>query len=272
MWNKIKKFIFSKFFVKQIGLIILFYLTVVFFTLLYLDLSTNHGEKIRVPELRGLQVEQAKAKLEELGLQYQILDSIYRPELPVGTVIEQLVDPTDSSNVYVKSGRTIGLRISKKFELVPMPSLINKQIQFAEDILKRRGLKCIIQYRPTTEANGSVLDQLFNGLQIKEGIKVPIGSNITLIVGQNDQGAPIPIPNLVGLYLGEALNILDTLGVQNVVINCVNCTNNQDSTGRPITRQTPEFYEGGTIFKATQITITIEVADPNQDVLRPEDN
>ena len=272
MWNKLKKFVISKFFVNQIGLLILFYLVAVFFTLNYLDVSTNHGEKIKVPNLKDLHVDQAKSKLDELNLGYQILDSIYRPELPVGTVLEQLVDPTDSSGVYVKTGRIIGLRLSKKFELVAIPSLINKQVQFAQDILKRRGLNSIIQYRPTTEANGSVMDQLFNGIQITEGTKVPIGSNITLIVGQNDQGKPIAIPNLVELYLSDALIVLDSLGLKNIVINCVNCSSNQDSTGTPISRQTPEFYEGGTIFKATQITITIEAANPNNDVIRPEDD
>jgi hypothetical protein len=65
---------------------------------------------------------------------------------------------------------------------------------------------------------------------------------------------------------------LDSLGLKNIVINCVNCSSNQDSTGTPISRQTPEFYEGGTIFKATQITITIEAANPNNDVIRPEDD
>ena len=104
MWNKLKKFVISKFFVKQIGLLILFYLVAVFFTLNYLDVSTNHGEKIKVPNLKDLHVDQAKSKLDELNLGYQILDSIYRPELPVGTVLEQLVDPTDSSGVYVKTG------------------------------------------------------------------------------------------------------------------------------------------------------------------------
>lgn len=272
MWDKIKQFVLSKFFVKQIGLVILFYLTAIFVTLVYLDVSTNHGEKIRVPTLINLHVDEAKAKLEELGLNYQILDSIYAPKLPVGTVLEQLVDPTDSSGVFVKTGRCIGLRLSKKTELVPMPSLINKQVQFAQDILSQRGLKSNIQYRPTTEANGSVLDQLYNGIQIKEGTMVPIGANITLIAGQNDQGEEIPVPNLVGLYLGDALTVLDNLGIENVLINCVNCLNYQDSTSTPITRQTPEFYEGGTIFKATQITITIEVVDPNNDVIRPEDN
>jgi len=264
--------VLSKFFVKQIGFVILFYLTAVFITLVYLDVSTNHGEKIAVPVLIGLHVDEAKAKLEELGLNYQILDSIYKPELPVGTVLEQLVDPTDSSGVFVKTGRCIGLRLSKKTELVPMPSLINKQVTFAKDILSRRGLNCNIQYRPTTEANESVLDQLYNGIQIKEGTKVPVGAYITLIVGQNTQGEEIPVPNLVGLYLGEALTVLDTLGIENVVINCVNCMNYQDSSSTPITRQTPEFYEGGTLFKSTQVTITIEVVNSNNDVIKPEED
>jgi beta-lactam-binding protein with PASTA domain len=95
----------------------LFYLVMVFATILYLDFATNHGEKIAVPNLVGISGERAKNRIEELDLTYQILDSIYDPSLPEGTVVEQLVEPTSLSQVYVKSGRIIGLRLSKKSQL-----------------------------------------------------------------------------------------------------------------------------------------------------------
>jgi beta-lactam-binding protein with PASTA domain len=141
VFQRIKNYILTKYFLKQVGLVILFYLVIVFSTVLYLDFSTNHGEKIAVPNLVGLNAEEAKQKIEELDLQFQILDSIYDPKLPEGTVLEQLVEPTSISMVHVKSGRIIGLRLTKKNQLVEMPSLVHKQLQFAESILEQRGIR-----------------------------------------------------------------------------------------------------------------------------------
>ena len=125
MWDKIKStlkliipFVKTKHFWKHFGLVLLFYLVMVFANILYLDFATNHGEKIAVPNLVGLSSQKAKQRIETLDLTYQILDSIYDPKLPEGTVVEQLVEPTSLSQVYVKSGRVIGLRLSKRNQLV----------------------------------------------------------------------------------------------------------------------------------------------------------
>ncbi len=258
VFQKIKNFVLTKYFLKQIGLVILFYLVIVFATVLYLDLATNHGEKIIVPNLVGMNGEEAKKKIEELDLQYQILDSIYDPKSPEGTVVEQLVEPTSISKVHVKSGRIIGLRLTKRSQMVEMPSLVHKQLQFAESILEQRGLRFSIQYRPTSEANGSVLDQLFRGRRIKEGDRIPIGAIVTLVVGQNDQGEPIPIPNFVGLSMADARFIMDTLGVTSYSFVCPDCANSQDSSAAIIFSQTPEFIEGSTVFKSTQFTLSMK--------------
>jgi hypothetical protein len=233
-------FVRTKLFWKHFGLVILFYLVVVFGTILYLDFATNHGQKIRVPNFVGMSGEAAKNKIEELDLTYQILDSIYDPTLPEGTVIEQLVEPTSLSWVYVKSGRIIGLRLSKRTQLVEMPSLVHKQVQFAQSILEQRGLRFIIQYQATSEANGSVLDQRYKGRRIQEGERLPIGAVVTLIVGQNDEGEPIPLPNLIGLTMSEAQFIFDTLGVSSFSFICPDCLNGQDSSAARIFSQSPE--------------------------------
>ncbi len=258
MFQRIKNYILTKYFLKQVGLVILFYLVIVFSTVLYLDFSTNHGEKIAVPNLVGLNAEEAKQKIEELDLQFQILDSIYDPKLPEGTVLEQLVEPTSISMVHVKSGRIIGLRLTKKNQLVEMPSLVHKQLQFAESILEQRGIRFNIQYRSTSEANGSVLDQLYRGRRIKEGDRIPIGAVVTLIVGQNDQGEPLAIPNFVGLSMADARFILDTLGVTSYDFICTDCSTAEDSLSAVIFSQTPEFIEGSTVFKSTHFMLSMK--------------
>ena len=258
VFQKIKNFVLTKHFIKHVGLVILFYLVLVFATVLYLDFSTNHGEKIAVPNLVGMNGEEAKKKIEELDMQYQILDSIYNPKMPEGTVIEQLVEPTSISMVHVKSGRIIGLRLSKKSQMVEMPSLVHKQLQFAESILEQRGLNFSIQYRATSEANGSVLDQLYRGRRIKEGDRIPIGAVVTLIVGQNDQGEPITLPNFVGLSMADARFIMDTLGVSSYSFVCPDCSTSQDSLAAIIFSQTPEFIEGSTVFKSTQFIFSMK--------------
>lgn len=251
-------FVKTKHFWKHFGLVILFYLVMVFAAILYLDFATSHGEKIAVPNFVGLSGEKAKQRIEDLDLTYQILDSIYDPKLPEGTVIEQLVEPTSLSQVYVKSGRIIGLRLSKRNQLVEMPSLLHKQIQFAQSILEQRGLRFIIQYQPTAEANGSVLDQRYKGRRIKEGDRLPIGAVVTLIVGQNDEGEPIALQNFIGLTMSEARYIFDTLGVSSYSFICPDCLTSQDSAAARIFSQSPEYIEGTTVFKSTQFILSMQ--------------
>ena len=128
MIKEIIAFVFSKHFLKHLGLIMLFYVSVVLIMMVYLYFYTNHGEKIEVPNFVGMNSEKAKVVIEDLGLEFQIMDSIYDPNLPEGTVKEQSPKSTAFTLLFVKSGRTISLRVSKKTDLIAMPSLIFKQI------------------------------------------------------------------------------------------------------------------------------------------------
>ena len=263
--KQIKSLIFSKYFLKHLGLVILFYLLFIFGSIYYLNFATNHGEKIPVPNLVGLSSDEAKKKIEDLGLQYEILDSVYDPNSPLfkkpeGTVFEQVIEPTSSSNVYVKSGRIIGIRLTKKTQLVEMPNLVFKQIHFAQSILDGRGLRFIIRYRQSEESNGSVIDQLFNGKKITQGTRIPIGSVIILVVGQLDIGIPFQIPNLVGLYRDEALKILDSLKISSYNVVCADCFTHEDSISALIFYQSPEYLEGENIFKSSHFSFSMSVA------------
>jgi beta-lactam-binding protein with PASTA domain len=253
--QKLRSFIWSKHFLKHLGLVFLTYLIIVSVTVFYLDSYTNHGQQIKVPNFIGRNVNSVKAEIEELDLQYEILDSIYDPSKAAGTIIDQDPDPTMFSMVHVKEGRIIRFRVSKKSRLVEMPSLVDKSQRFAESILENRGLKVRIQFRPTNEANGAVLEQLFKGKTILEGKKIPIGSTITLIVGKNDAGVPVDIPNLYGLTIFEAKERLSQLGGFGFLPVCEGCLTYEDSVAARIESQSPEFIEGIQIPSGSTITV-----------------
>ena len=255
---KLKNFILTKHFAKHLGLVILTYIVIVGGTVLMLDSMTNHGQKIEVPSLFGKNVKNIKSLIEESGLQYEILDSIYAPNKPEGTILSQDPRPTDSTNVYVKEGRIIRLRVSKKSRLVEMPSLIDKSQRFAESVLKNRGLKYTIIYETTREADGAVLNQKYKGAVIKEGTRIPIGSTIQLIVGKNQAGEPVQIPDLACLTINEVKSRLAEMSSITIFESYSGCNNAEDSLNAKVISQTPEFIDGVLSPAGSTITILLQ--------------
>ena len=247
----------------NLGLGILFYFIVIFSTIKYLDVYSNHGEEIAVPNLVGKKSSVAKMQLEEMGLSYEILDSIYDPSLPNGIVKQQMIEPTSISKVKVKENRIIGLRLSKKTELTEMPDLVFKHVDFAQGILENRGFSSRIQYKPTKEANGSVLDQKYNGKSITKGTRIPIGSEITLIVGQNEVGVLVELPNVVGMNYQDAISLLGSTGLESISTICNDCETLQDTLSAVVFGQSPEYIPEKTVERAQQIVVLIN-AGANQ--------
>ena len=247
----------------NLGLGILFYFIVIFSTIKYLDVYANHGEEIAVPNLVGKKSSVAKMQLEEMGLSYEILDSIYDPSLPNGIVKQQMIEPTSISKVKVKENRIIGLRLSKKTELTEMPDLVFKHVDFARGILENRGFSSRIQYKPTKEANGSVLDQKYNGKSITKGTRIPIGSEITLIVGQNEVGVLVELPNVVGMNYQDAMSLLGSKGLESISTICNDCQTLQDTLSAVVFGQSPEYIPEKTVERAQQIVVLIN-AGANQ--------
>lgn len=253
--KKLANFIWTKHFLKIAGYIALAYIVVVGGTIFYLDAYTNHGEKIMVPNLIGKNVKTIAPIMEINELKYEILDSIYDPKLAEGTIIDQDPQPTDKSKLFVKEGRIIRLRVSKRSRLVEMPSLIDKSQRFAETILKNRGFKYSLTFRNTTEANGAVLEQLYRGSVIKEGTRLPIGSTIVLVIGRNEGGMPMQIPDLYGLTIFEAKDRLASMPGFTFFPVCEECKTYEDSLAARINSQNPEFIEG--ILTPPGSTITV---------------
>src|SRR5690606_23675554 len=118
--NKVFQYLRTETFRKNliIALIsIVVFVLIAFFTLRY---YTRHGENIQVPELKGKQIDEAMALLEQNGFRYQV-DSVYQMDARPGMVIEQ--DPDAGSNV--KENRTVYLTIiTRSAPNVAFPNLL----------------------------------------------------------------------------------------------------------------------------------------------------
>jgi beta-lactam-binding protein with PASTA domain len=151
----------------------------------WLTFTTDHGHEITVPNLAKLTEEQVEEKLEELDLDYVLLDSVdYNSDFPKFSVVEQ--DPLPGAKVKV--GRKVYIKINASgFSSVKIPDLIQKTYREAVPTLKALGLEeGTITYIPNL-GKDMVLEMRFKGRNIKAGDRVLKASKIDLVLGDGKE-------------------------------------------------------------------------------------
>ena len=180
------KFLLSKSFLKQLGFAVLALIVLGFIILIWLRFSTNHGQKIEVPDLSKMTVAQAEEALEDLDLQIQVMDTTnYNPDFPYHTVIEQI----PKAGNFVKEDRKIYLSINRSgYPMIEIPPVVGKTRRQAEPTLLAVGFTIgKIKYRKHI-ANDEVLELNFEGKKIVPGDKIQKTSVIDLVLGDGKGG------------------------------------------------------------------------------------
>lgn len=258
--KKLGNFLISKKFIINVGLIVVTWIVIIWGTLAYFDSYTKFGEAIEVPNFLGNKVSDVSGLIGGEDLTYEIIDSVYNPDIVEGTIIYQNPSPTDSSGLKVKSGRIIKLRISKRTRLVSVPLVVSKSQRFAEALLMTQGLRTKINYVPSNEDQGSVLRQRFKGKPVKSGQRIPINSVIELTVGKKTNGEMVVVPNLFGLTIKESKDRLEGMNGLRLFSVCNTCETKQDSISATVMKQTPVAGDSSKIPAGSTITI---FASPN---------
>jgi len=146
---KFFRFLISRTFL--INFVILAILLIVLFIILQTSIKryTHHGESLTVPEFKGMTIEQVDEVCKNKELQYKITDSIFIPDVPYFTVIEQTPDALSK----VKVNRTIYLTISSdKPPKVKLPNIIDVTLRQAVVMIQNAGLKIgELTYKVTPE-------------------------------------------------------------------------------------------------------------------------
>ncbi len=177
----LRKYLTSKVFVAQVLAAFAIIAVIAFLFFHWITFVTNHGNEITVPNLAKLNEDQVEEKLNELDLDYEIIDTVdYNPNFPKLTVVQQ--EPTSGSKV--KGGRTIYIKLNAStFKMVAVPDLIEKTYRQAVPTLKAVGLQeGTIRYIPYI-GKDMVLEIWMNGKKIKPGTRVLKASKIDLVLG-----------------------------------------------------------------------------------------
>ncbi len=202
-----------------------------------LDMITGYGKFEKVPSVTGQHIMAAQKILEDKGFEVVLQDSVYVDSIAKQAVIRQ----TPEADAVVKTGRTIYLTINRIIPpQVEMPDLTGFSIRSAEMYLQSLGLKLgYITYRPDIARN-AVLEQLLNGIPVKPGSKIAIGSQISFVLGSGVGGEDTDVPDLIGLTLAEAKALLATL---NINLGSVLASGSvADSAMAFIIKQNPPLY------------------------------
>jgi len=143
------QFFKSKSFFKQIAFAILGVVIIIFLLKFWLNITTNHDQKIQVPDLHKLTITDAEKTLKELDLYFKVIDSAsYNPTYPKKAVIEQspeiylTLNPSKYRDITVTdlNGRTKRQAIS---ELQAIGFIVGTNYTYVKDIGKDvvRGLR-----------------------------------------------------------------------------------------------------------------------------------
>lgn len=177
----LRKYLTSRAFFTQAFLATLIIAVLGYLFMHWLTFTTDHGHEITVPDLRKLTEEQVEEKLDELDLDYVLLDSVdYRGDYPKYSVVQQ--DPIPGAKV--KEGRKVYIKInSSGFSSVKVPDLIEKTYREAAPTLRALGLEeGTITYIPNL-GKDMVLEMRYKGRNIKPGDRVLKSSKIDLVLG-----------------------------------------------------------------------------------------
>ena len=181
----IVKFLTSKTFFKHLAIALGIVVVLVFVLLKFLDIKTNHGEEIPVPDLSKMQVKIAQEKLEELGLELILLDTVdFRSNMPPYSIVEQ--DPKAENTV--KNGRKIYVKVNAgEYDDVTLPALKGKTFRQVSANIKSLGLKeGKISYKPHL-AKDEVLAVTQKGKTLKAGDKVKKNSTLDFVLGDGKE-------------------------------------------------------------------------------------
>ncbi|MBR5842205.1 MAG: PASTA domain-containing protein [Bacteroidaceae bacterium] len=156
----------------------------VFVTFRWIDKYTEHGIAITVPNVTGMQEEEAIQVLSQYRL-VGIADVMeYRKGVPVGEVLSQ----RPGSNAKVKHGRKIYLSISSgNHPTKAVPDVAdNSSLRQAESRLRAAGF--LLTPHDTIEGELDwVYGVRYNGRELKGEEQIPEGATLTLIIGGGEK-------------------------------------------------------------------------------------
>ena len=232
----------------------------------WLRTYTQHGVEVEVNDVRGMVLAEAEPLLAAEGLVLVVIDSTYSEKVPFGTIVEQ--DPKPFS--HAKHGRAVYVTINATTKRqVTMPNLQDMSYRQAETTLRGIGLEVDTIY----DFRDLVLDVKRNGESVLPGDKLPVGTQVRLVVGFGRGTEEVEVPSVIGMSPVDARRVLLS---HRLTVGAVTCDEAVEEDGTPlyVYQQIPaageKLIEGETV--ALKLTMDAEKAVAGTHSNEPEDD
>jgi beta-lactam-binding protein with PASTA domain len=249
---KSTNFFRSKLFLIQIGLALLITIILIWITLISLKSYTLHGEQLKVPDLYGMSIENAKMEIQSEHLKFSIYDSIYNPRYAPGTVLDQ----RPLAGAIVKRKRNLFLTINaNQPEQIRFPNLVDNSFRQAYELLVTNGFKIGKLEYVENQFFNLVLFPKYNGDTIFSGSMVDKGATIDLVLGKG-QHYGILVPNLIGKTNSQAKEkiILSNMNYGQIKFD-QSVNNHLDSIQAKVWKQSPSSTSNQKIQLGSKINV-----------------
>lgn len=154
-------------------------------------LSKLFGENkvVSVPMLVGDEQEEAKRKLEELGLKMEVRSSI-ESDLPEGYVVKQYY----SEGYELKEGATVEVTLSKGGKVVLVPDVTKSTVDAAKILIEQKGLvfETVEEYSNDIPS-GDIIKQ-----EPTVNEEVAAGATVKVYVSKGIESGLVVVPNVIG--------------------------------------------------------------------------
>lgn len=141
---------------------------------------------VEVPDLVGMDQDDARAEMRRLGLRMRTDTSLPSRDFQEGTIMAQ--NPTPGTKV--KKGRRVAVTVSAGIKRVVIPDLEGEEGEHGRAMLRKLGLMVRVVTVETTDMEAGYI----MGTRPKAGTEVTIGDTVTLVISA---GLPQFIPDTV---------------------------------------------------------------------------
>ncbi len=263
-FKELFSFIFSKTFLKHLGLIILFIAVVITAILWWLDIYTNHGQKLVLPDYSNVKVDKATKDAKERKFVIIVDDSTHIVGKPGGIIIAQNPKP----GAKVKENRKIYVTVTKynpdKIKINDLPLLYGRNFEAKKRELAILKINSKIKgYKYDIGSPNYILEVFYNGKSIisKKGksnnVEIEKGGTLEFILSRKSGGST-NLPQLKCKTLEQALFLLES---RNLNIGLIRKNGDIVSDTEPgfITKQIPAAIDNIPMGTTVDLYISTDV-------------
>jgi len=163
-------------------------------------------EEVLVPDLVGHDTVYALDLLTSLGLNIKVGGFMWSETVPKNFIASQEPD----SGTWLKQDRDVKVIISRGSKRVRVPKLVGTKLREAKLVLAQNGLQIggICRIPASQYPRGTIIAQKPEFLQ-----EIERGQSVDFLISNGSKAVAVAMPELLGRSVGQALKMLDGLGL-----------------------------------------------------------